>query len=216
MLQQGFEFETGSEQVIQLAAGAYWLKGFAKTISDELSQTVLMHFRHYPPQTMMTPMGYPMSVKTSSCGSHGWVGTKNGYGYLPYNPITQAPWPPIPDNFLALAVRAASKVGYHHFEPDTCLLNYYAIGTKMGLHQDKDEKDFSQPIVSVSLGLPAVFLFGGAKRYDKTQKCLLTDGDVVVWGANSRRFYHGVNTIKSGRHAVLGEYRCNLTFRKAG
>jgi alkylated DNA repair protein (DNA oxidative demethylase) len=200
---------------VPLAEGAVWLRGFAQSISDALSQTVITLLEDYPPQTMMTPMGYPMSVKTTSLGKLGWVSSACGYGYARKDPTTNLAWPEIPTSFLHLAISAAELAGYQEFQPDCCLINVYTIGTKMGLHQDKDERDFSQPIVSVSLGIPAVFLFGGAKRSDVKQKCLVQHGDVVVWGGKSRRFYHGIHTIKPNRHALLGEKRYNLTFRRA-
>lgn len=207
-----------SEQLnnhIQIANGAYWLRGFALPVAENIWAYLTQHFKQFPPQQMMTPMGYPMSVKTTSFGEYGWVGTPQGYGYSEVDLLTKKAWPPMPTAFLQLAQGAAQQAGYADYQPDTCLINVYTIGTKMGLHQDKDELDFSQPIVSVSLGIPATFLFGGAKRSDKTQKIPLTHGDVVVWGGASRRFYHGINTIKQNRHALLGDLRCNLTFRKA-
>lgn len=214
-MQQTFLFLDDNQSIVPLAEGAVWLRGFAQAIADELSQTVLTLLEDHPPQTMMTPMGYPMSVKTTSLGMLGWVGSARGYGYARQDPTTNLAWPEIPISFFNLAKSAAELAGYQDFQPDCCLINVYTIGTKMGLHQDKDERDFSQPIVSVSLGIPAMFMFGGEKRSEVTQKCLLQHGDVVVWGGKSRRFYHGVHTIKPNRHALLGEKRYNLTFRRA-
>lgn len=209
-------FSEQIESKIALAAGAYWLRGFALPEADALCHQLLQHFETHPPQQMMTPMGYKMSVQTTSFGECGWVGTKNGYGYAPKNRLTNRSWPPIPDPFLDLARRAADQAGYSHFTPDTCLINVYAIGSKMGLHQDKDEVDFSQPIVSVSLGLPATFQFGGLSRSDPVTKIPLSHGDVVVWGAASRLCFHSVLPLKAGIHPLLGHRRINLTFRKAG
>lgn len=212
-------FSNQADETIKIAEGAYWLRGFALPVAEALWTTLTIHFNTHPPQQMMTPMGYPMSVKTTSFGDYGWIGTAKGYGYSSVDTSadlsTQQAWPAIPEAFLNLAKNAALKAGYQDFHPDTCLVNLYAIGAKMGLHQDKDELDFSQPIVSVSLGVPATFLFGGARRNDKTVKILLTHGDVVVWGGASRCFYHGVNTIQPHHHVTLGALRCNLTFRKA-
>lgn len=200
---------------IQIAEDAYLLRGFALPVADKLWGFLTQHFKQFPPRQMMTPMGYPMSVKTTSVGQFGWVGTPQGYDYSSVELTSQKNWPAMPSTFLQLAQSAAERAGHMHFLPDTCLVNLYAIGTKMGLHRDQDELDFSQPIVSVSLGIPATFLFGGTKRTDKTKKIPLTHGDVVVWGGASRRFYHGIQPIKPNRHALLDDVRCNLTFRKA-
>jgi alkylated DNA repair protein (DNA oxidative demethylase) len=204
-----------AESTIQLADGAYWLRGFALPVADDLCALLLAHFKQFPPQQMMTPMGYPMSVKTTSFGDFGWVGTAQGYGYSAVDLLTQQPWSPMPDILLQLAQSAAQQAGYAGFVPDTCLVNVYAVGTKMGLHRDRDEQDFSQPIVSVSLGVPATFQFGGTKRTDTCQKIPLTHGDVVVWGGKTRLNYHGIMPLKPNIHALLGACRINLTFRKA-
>lgn len=209
-------FSEQRPDMIHLAAGACWLPGFALPAMDTLWRYLQQHLASNPPQHMMTPMGYFMSVQTSSLGSLGWVSDAQGYGYSSTNPVTGEPWAPLPGMILQLAAAAANKAGYTHFVPDSCLVNVYAPGSKMGLHQDKDEQDFSQPIVSVSLGLPATFLFGGKTRRDKSVKIPLQHGDVVVWGGPSRRFYHGVNTIKPGLHPLTGNRRINLTLRKAG
>jgi DNA oxidative demethylase len=208
-----------SEQVesqVLIAQGAYWLRGLALPEADALCNILLHHFETYPPQQMMTPMGYKMSVRTTSFGQFGWVSTKSGYGYSRYDLITKKHWPAIPELFLHLVKRAAERAGYTQFVPDTCLVNVYEVGSKMGLHQDKDEHDFSQPIVSVSLGLPAIFQFGGLVRSDKVAKIPLTHGDVVVWGVESRLCFHGVLPLKAGTPLSLGQRRINLTFRKAG
>lgn len=199
---------------VPLAEGACWLPGFALPVMDALWSSLQQHLSDYPAQQMMTPMGL-MSVRTSSMGDWGWVGSKQGYGYSPVHPETRIPWPEIPSVILQLSAAAALKAGYRGFVPDSCLLNVYAPGSKMGLHQDKDEMDFSQPIVSLSLGIPATFLFGGAKRSDKSIKIPLQHGDVVVWGGASRRFYHGVAPVKANTHPLLGAQRINLTIRKA-
>jgi len=207
-----------NEQVaekIQIADGAYYFLGFAMPVANDVCAMLMQHFKNYPPQQMMTPMGYPMSVKTTSFGKFGWVGTPQGYGYSEVDLVTKKAWPPMPQAFKQLAQGAAQQAGYVHFMPDTCLVNVYAIGTKMGLHRDQDEQDFSQPIVSVSLGIPATFLFGGAKRGDKTTKISVNHGDVVVWGGKSRLNYHGIMPLKRNNHAALGACRINLTFRKA-
>lgn len=199
----------------RIAEGAYWLRGHALPAADLLWAELRKHFATYPPQQMFTPMGYKMSVRSTSMGDAAWVGTKKGYGYASIDTAINQALPPLPSTFLSLANHAATEAGYNDFTPDSCLINCYDIGSKMGLHQDKDERDFNQPIVSVSLGIPATFLFGGAKRSDKPTQIPLTHGDVVVWGGASRLFYHGVQTIKPNKHPLLGELRCNLTFRKA-
>lgn len=200
---------------IPLAEGAVWLPGFALLYMPALWPCLQQHLSAHPAQQMMTPMGHLMSVNTSSMGAWGWVSGPQGYGYSAYNPATQLPWPAIPAVILQLAADAAEKAGYLKFVPDSCLINIYAPGSKMGLHQDKDETDFSQPIVSVSLGLPATFMFGGAKRNNKSVHIPLQHGDVVVWGGESRRFYHGVAAIRPNQHPLLGNRRINLTLRKA-
>ncbi len=202
-------------QTIQIGDGAYFLRGFALPVANDICAMLMQHFKDYPPQQMMTPMGYPMSVKTTSFGKFGWVGTPQGYGYSEVDLVTKKAWSPMPEAFLQLAQGVAEQAGYLDFVPDTCLVNVYAIGTKMGLHRDQDELDFSQPIVSVSLGIPATFLFGSAKRGDKTIKIPLTHGDVVVWGGKSRLHYHAIKPLKHNSHVVLGACRINLTFRKA-
>lgn len=202
-------------EAMPLAPGAFWLPGFALPNMAALWSRLQHHLSIYPVQQMMTPMGHLMSVNTSSMGAWGWVSDPQGYGYSAHNPATQQPWPAIPAVILQLAADAAEKAGYLKFVPDSCLINIYVPGCKMGLHQDKDEKDFSQPIVSVSIGLPATFLFGGAQRGDKAVRIPLQHGDVVVWGGESRRYYHGVATIRPNQHPLTDNRRINLTLRKA-
>jgi alkylated DNA repair protein (DNA oxidative demethylase) len=168
-----------------------------------------------PFRTMVTPRG-PMSVRMTNCGALGWVSDARGYRYAPVDPLTQAPWPEIPDVLRALARRCAHNAGFPDFNPDACLVNQYLPGTQMGLHQDKDERDFTQPVVSVSLGLPARFTIGGATRKDPTFDIRIEHGDVVVFGGPARRMLHGVKRIEPGHHPELGSERINLTFRRAG
>lgn len=208
-------FADQSPKRVPLADGAFWLPGFALPVMDSLWQCLQAHFQHHPPRQMMTPFGHLMSVHTSSMGEWGWVSSEHGYDYSRVSPHNQQPWTPLPSVILQLAQAAANAAGYAGFVPDSCLVNVYQPGSKMGLHQDKDEQDFSQPIVSVSLGVPATFLFGGAKRSDKPVKFPLSHGDVVVWGGPSRRFYHGVAVIKPQQHPLTGATRINLTLRKA-
>ena len=169
-----------------------------------------------PVRNMMTKMGFAMSAAMTNCGDLGWLSDRKGYRYDGLNPQTNQPWPDMPPSFLQLAAGAAAACGYVNFVPDACLINQYIVGASMSLHQDKNEQDFTQPIVSVSLGIPAVFQFGGLKRSDKTLKIPVNHGDVVVWGGEARLKFHGIMPLKANIHAVLGEYRYNLTFRRAG
>ena len=169
-----------------------------------------------PFRNMTTPGGYRMSVAMTNCGRLGWVSDHTGYRYDANDPETGKPWPRLPPSFIDLATSASAAAGFVDFTPDACLINRYETGAKLSLHQDKDERDFTAPIVSVSLGVPATFLFGGAKRTDKTLRIPLEHGDVVVWGGPSRLVYHGVSPVKAGQHPALLDTRINLTFRKAG
>lgn len=196
------------------AEGAMLLAGMA--LADETAllfalQTVIAEA---PLRHMVTPGGFTMSVAMTNCGQHGWVADLRGYRYVTQDPQSAKPWPPMPAPFLSLATTAAAKAGYPGFIPDACLINRYVPGSKLSLHQDKDEQDLDAPIVSVSLGLPAVFLFGGHQRNAPTAKISLQHGDVVVWGGTSRLAYHGIMPIKEGSHPQLGAQRFNLTFRK--
>ncbi|MSO92067.1 MAG: DNA oxidative demethylase AlkB [Rhodospirillales bacterium] len=204
---------TGQEP---LAPGAVLLRCFA--LADESALlaalgdvTAAAPFRH-----MATPGGFRMSVAMTNCGQFGWVTDRTGYRYDALDPESGRPWPRMPDSFLRLAGRAATEAGFRQFEPDSCLVNRYEAGTRLSLHQDKNERDFDAPIVSVSLGVPAVFLFGGAARADRPAKVPLAHGDVVVWGGPARLRYHGVMPLKKSHHPLLGNQRINLTFRKAG
>ena len=179
---------------------------------DEILEAVEAIAAAAPFRHMITPGGFRMSVAMTNGGPLGWVSDRKGYRYSPVDPETGRPWPAMPEAFLRLANEAAAAANFPAFVPDACLINRYASGAKMSLHQDKDEKDFSQPIVSVSLGLPAVFLFGGPSRKDPVKRIALEHGDVVVWGGPARLFYHGVMPLKEGARP----YRFNLTFRRAG
>jgi alkylated DNA repair protein (DNA oxidative demethylase) len=193
---------------IQLAPGALLLPAFAR---DALSPCIEAVAARAPFRIMTTPGGLPMSAAMTNCGPLGWISDRSGYRYSPTDPQTNLPWPAMPHAFLDLAASAARLAGFPNFIPDACLINRYAPGAKMSLHQDKDEHDFSQPIVSVSLGLPAVFLFGGFARSETPARIPLHHGDVVVWGGPARLRYHGVLPIKPGLHP----FRFNLTLRSA-
>jgi alkylated DNA repair protein (DNA oxidative demethylase) len=195
--------------------GSWLLRSFAIDFMDELLARLQAVVSRAPFRQMVTPGGFTMSAALSSCGSVGWVTDRSGYRYSATDPRTGEAWPPIPDVFLQLARQAAIATHYGDFAPDACLINRYVPGAKMSLHQDKDEKQLQFPVVSVSLGLPAIFLFGGMERSDKTLKIPLLHGDVVVWGGKDRLRYHGVMPIKPGAHPLLGEQRINITFRCA-
>ncbi|MDX1979312.1 MAG: DNA oxidative demethylase AlkB [Bryobacteraceae bacterium] len=198
-----------------LAPGAMVLRQFASPEEETLLAAVEAVAAAAPFRHMVTPGGFRMSVAMTNCGAVGWTSDRAGYRYTHTDPETGRPWPPMPDAFRGLAARAASGAGFQDFEPDACLINRYTPGTKLSLHQDKDERDFSQPIVSVSLGIPAVFLFGGQHRSGKTIRVPLSHGDVVVWGGPSRLHYHGIMPLKDGHHPLVGAFRINLTFRRA-
>lgn len=198
-----------------LAPGALILRRFALARAPLLMQGIEQVAGHSPFRQMVTPGGYTMSVAMTNCGELGWTTDARGYLYSPLDPLTSAHWPPMPQAFAELCHAAATAAGYPHFQPDACLINRYGIGAKLSLHQDKDEADLRAPIVSVSLGLPAVFQFGGLRRSDPLQRLLLEHGDVVVWGGPSRLFYHGIQPLKAGSHPLTGDCRYNLTFRQA-
>jgi len=208
--------EVGGRQWCErLGPGAVVLRGFAAADAEAIAAAVAAVVVAAPFRNMQTPGGFRMSVAMSNCGPYGWVTDTTGYRYAATDPDSGQPWPPMPELFRQLAARAAAEAGFAGFEPDACLINRYEVGARMSLHQDRDERDLSQPIVSVSLGLPAVFLFGGPKRADPTQRVGLTHGDVVVWGGPDRLRYHGVLAVKPGEHPLVGACRLNLTFRKA-
>lgn len=199
---------------IQLAPGAMLLAGFARPLEAPLIEAVNAIIERAPFRHLVTPGGHRMSVAMTNCGRVGWVSDRTGYRYDAIDPERGQPWPQMPAVFADLAARAAAKAGFADFRPDACLINRYEPGAKLSLHQDKDELDFDAPIVSVSLGLPATFLFGGLNRNDKTARHRLTHGDVVAWGGPSRLAYHGVMPLADGEHPLLGSQRINLTFRK--
>jgi len=209
----GLEPQQAARQ--DMAEGAVLMRGRALSQADQLIADIHRVSSSAPFRHMVTPGGFSMSVAMTNCGAYGWVTDRRGYRYEKQDPLTGKDWSPMPESFLSLAVEAAHQAGYADFAPNACLINRYEPGAKMALHQDKDEKDFSRPIVSVSLGLPVVFQFGGLQRTDPVTKYPLQHGDVVVWGGPSRLFYHGVLTLKDGVHERVGTFRYNLTFRHA-
>ncbi len=190
------------------------LRGFATERAPKLVEEVGRIAGGSPFRHLVTRGGYTMSVAMTNCGRVGWVSDRKGYRYDPLDPLTSQPWPAMPEAFQELAASAAAEAGFADYRPDACLINRYAAGARLGLHQDRDENDAWAPIVSVSLGLPATFLWGGLLRTDPVRRLRLESGDVVVWGGPARFVYHGVAPLKSGRHELTGEVRINLTFRK--
>jgi DNA oxidative demethylase len=198
----------------QLEEGAVLLRGFAAAEAPALVQEVARIAQAAPFRHLVTPGGYAMSVAMTNCGGLGWVSDRSGYRYDAVDPNSGASWPAIPAAFLDLAVRAAGEADFANYAPDACLINRYVAGAKLSLHQDRDEKDAWAPIVSVSLGLPAVFLWGGKRRSDPVRRLRVENGDVAVWGGPARFVYHGVAPLKDGEHPLTGAARINLTFRK--
>lgn len=199
-----------------LSPGALLLRGFALEAAPDLLAGIAAIAAAAPFRHMVTPGGFTMSVAMTSCGALGWVTDRRGYRYAPRDPDSGAAWPAMPEAFRALAERAAAEAGFPGFDPDTCLINRYLPGAKLALHQDKDERDTGAPIVSVSLGLPAMFQWGGLQRGDPVRRLALEHGDVLAWGGPSRLFHHGILALKPGQHPATGAARLNLTFRRAG
>jgi alkylated DNA repair protein (DNA oxidative demethylase) len=211
-------FERGDEvdsQAQPLGPGAVVLRGAAVPTEALLLAAVERLVEQAPLRFMTTPGGYRMSVAMTNCGEAGWVTDRSGYRYDPIDPLSGRPWPAMPSVFTELACAAAATAGFNGFFPDACLINRYEPGARLSLHQDRNERDFNAPIVSVSLGLPAVFLFGGTQRSARPRRVNLLQGDVVVWGGPARLNFHGVLPLKEGDHPLLGRCRVNLTFRKA-
>lgn len=204
--------ETGVQAI---APGAVLLHGFARDKAAALLQAFEEVIAKAPLRHLVTPGGHIMSVAMSNCGPLGWVSDRSGYRYDPNDPLSGQRWPAMPDIWLGLASSAAQQAGYENFKPSACLINEYKPGAKLSLHQDRDEKDLRQPIVSVSLGLPAVFQFGSLRREDRPTRWRLVHGDVVVWGGPSRLAFHGVLPLADGEHHLTGRRRINLTFRCA-
>ena len=211
-----FEDQPPEPSKLVIAPGAVLLRGFARDGDQALLQAFNEVTANAPLRHLVTPGGYTMSVAMTNCGALGWVSDRHGYRYQAHDPLSGAPWPAMPVAWHELAVRAAAEAGYAGFRPDACLVNSYEPGARLSLHQDKDETDLGAPIVSVSLGLPAVFQFGTALRSDRPQRLRLVHGDVVVWGGPSRLAFHGIAPLAAGQHPLTGQRRINLTFRKVG
>jgi len=207
--------ESYAQNAHAIAEGATLLHGFAAGAAPSLLQAIEDVVAAAPLRHMITPGGYRMSVAMTNCGAAGWVTDRSGYRYDARDPLTGKPWPAMPGIFSDLARRAAAAGGFGDFEPDACLINRYEPGARLTMHQDKNERDYTAPIVSVSLGLPAVFLFGGLRRKDRPQRMRLESGDVAVWGGPTRLAYHGVAPLADGDDPLTGHCRYNLTFRTA-
>lgn len=208
-------FENDSElNQVRLGEGTLLIRHFITQHSAEIIQELTNITKQAPFRKMSTPNGHKMSVAMTNCGEVGWVTDITGYRYTQHDPITQCKWPAMPSLFRALAVQAATLAGYPDFQPNGCLINRYLIGSKLSLHQDKDEKNLAAPIVSLSLGIPATFQWGGLKRTDCLEKFILSHGDVLVWGGVDRLRFHGILPIKMNTHQILGTQRINLTFRQ--
>lgn len=205
-----------SPQREQIGSHAFVLRGLALSHVPALLPALAAIQQTAPFRHMVTPGGFRMSVALTNCGALGWTTDRRGYRYTAQDPETGRDWPALPESFLHLATDAAARAGFANFLPDACLINRYEPGARLSLHQDRNERDFTAPIVSVSLGIPATFLFGGHERADKTIRVPLTHGDVVVWGGPDRLRYHGVLPLKEAQHSLLGAKRINFTFRQAG
>jgi alkylated DNA repair protein (DNA oxidative demethylase) len=203
-------------QIKAIANGAFLLPGFALPYVKEVLAALEIIQTSAPFRHMVTPGGFTMSVGLTNCGALGWTTDTQGYRYMRTDPMTGKPWPDMPSVFSDLAFAAAAAAGFPAFRPDACLINRYVPGARLTLHQDKNERDFNAPIVSVSFGMTATFLFGGLKRADRAAKIPLHHGDIVVWGGEDRLRFHGVLLLKGDTHPQLGPERINLTFRKAG
>lgn len=202
-------------QALSLAPGAALLRSFALAEAATLLAGVRQVVARAPFRHLITPGGFRMSVAMTNCGAVGWFSDRNGYRYTRCDPLTGHSWPPLPVSFRLVAAAAAAAAGFRGYAPDVCLINCYEPGSRLSLHQDRNERNDEAPIVSVSLGLPAVFLFGGLKRSEPCSRMPLQHGDVVVWGGPARMRFHGVLPIAEGQHPELGTRRISLTFRTA-
>jgi alkylated DNA repair protein (DNA oxidative demethylase) len=206
---------TAGVEAIELESGATILRGFALEDAAALLVAIERIADAAPLRHMTTAGGWRMSVATTNCGNAGWLSDRSGYRYDAIDPETGRQWPALPELFADLAARAAREAGFAQFEPDACLVNRYAPSARLALHQDRNERDFDAPIVSVSLGVPATFLWGGATRADRPRRVPVEHGDIVVWGGPARLNFHGVDTLRESYHALTGSVRFNLTFRRA-
>ncbi len=201
--------------VVPIAEGAALFSGFAGPFADALIDAIGRVAESAPFRHLITPGGYRMSVAMTNCGTAGWVSDRRGYRYCATDPETGRPWPAMPPLIADLARRAATAAGYAEYVADACLINRYVPGSRLSMHQDRNERDKTMPIVSVSLGLPATFLFGGLERAGRPRRIGLRHGDVVVWGGPARYAFHGIAPLADGEHPSTGRCRLNLTLRRA-
>jgi alkylated DNA repair protein (DNA oxidative demethylase) len=213
---QLFDNANAVGSIERLSEGAILFHGRVAEQAESIVDTIREIQDQAPFRHLVTPGGHKMSVSMTSCGDLGWMSDRKGYRYTASDPRSDHRWPPMPALFVELARAAADDAGFDDYTPDACLINRYRPGAKLSLHQDKDERDYSHPVVSFSLGLPATFLWGGFRRADKPKRLLLEHGDVLVWGGPDRLRYHGILPLPEGEHPLLGTQRINLTFRKAG
>ncbi|MFC4258228.1 DNA oxidative demethylase AlkB [Marinobacter lacisalsi] len=199
----------------RLGPCAFLFREYALPLAQDLLDGIEGVSAVSPFRQMQTPGGRRMSAAMTGCGDVSWITDRGGYRYSAVDPETGRPWPAMPPSFSGLARDVASRAGFEGFDPDVCLINRYRPGARMGLHQDKDEQDLHWPVVSVSLGLPAVFLWGGLKRGGSPARLRLEHGDVLVWGGEDRLRYHGIAPVPDGRCGATGHVRFNLTFRRA-
>lgn len=207
-----FDFD---RRQLALDPGAELLEGFALSVDRELLDAIARIAEAAPFRHLETPGGRSMSVAMTNTGRLGWVSDRQGYRYSEVDPLTHRRWPAMPAVFANLAQSAAAAMGFERFAPEACLVNRYEPGTRLSLHQDRDERNLDQPIVSVSLGVDAAFMWGGQTRGDRVRRIKVHHGDVVVWGGPARLTYHGVDTLAPGSHPLTGPLRYNLTFRTA-
>ncbi len=200
---------------IQISPDAVLFKAALKPVASSLLEEIRTISGANPFRQRKTPGGQLMSAAMTNCGAWGWVTDADGYRYSDIEPETGRTWLPIPAVWIQWVNLFCQRAGLGTFNPDACLINRYAPGAGMGLHQDKDEKDLAIPIVSFSLGAPVLFRWGGLNRQEPVSEFLLEHGDVLVWGGADRMRFHGVKKLRRYQHPLTGHYRYNLTFRQS-
>jgi DNA oxidative demethylase len=206
--------EPTQSSIESLAEGVILLRAFCRDEAPALLDAVADLATSSPFRQMVVPSGHTMSVAMTNAGDLGWTTDRTGYRYTTLDPTTGRPWPPMSPPLRLLAERAAVAAGFPGFSPNACLINRYAPGARLSLHQDKNEQDYEHPIVSVSLGLGATFLLGTLRRTDTPRRIRIQHGDVLVWGGPARLIFHGVAPIAAGTHPLTDSFRINITFRR--